>query len=105
MKKIFYAIIFFTLLTVVSFGQSYSYPTNATLLWQTQLNADALTEPAIAPNGTIYVNQYTVDAQYQSAFNTNGGLMWRTNYSAPYPGALVSGVDGSLYFAGPSGAY
>jgi len=94
-----------TLITVV-FGllmticPAFSYPTNATLLWQLPLNNSSLGFPAVGPDGTIYVMQNGYPAYTFSALHPDGSTNWQITLTAVAPGGVnvpVVGSDGNLY--------
>jgi outer membrane protein assembly factor BamB len=94
------------LLTLPNSAPAFSYPTNATLLWQLQLTAQIHKQPVIAPDGTIYISQYA--GAYSPvpiwAINPNGSIKWQTNMARGGAGGIASDVDGTVYWLGDNGS-
>lgn len=74
-----------------------TYPTNAVLKWSLALNGDCFTEPAIGPDGTIYVCQHTTQGSLW-AINPDSSIkwQWQTNLDAGFGFGIAISVDGTL---------
>lgn len=96
MKTVYTAIIFVLLMTDC-FGQSFSYPTNATLRWKLPLAGASFALPAVGPDGIIYVMQDAYPGPNLWAINPNGTTNWESTLYDGTVSVPVVGSDGNLY--------
>ena len=85
-------------------------PSQGTIIWSTDLadpcsawfdpDADGWSEPALGPDGTIYVS---LDDPYVRALDPNGTIKWVTRLGVLGGFTLTVGGDGLIYAAGDDG--
>jgi len=85
-------------------------PSKGTIIWSTDLadpcsawfdpDADGWSEPALGPDGTIYVS---LDDPYLRALDPNGTIKWVTRLGLTGGSTLTVGRDGLIYTASDDG--
>ena len=70
-----------------------TYPTNATLLWETNVDYESVATPSVAPDGTVFIVSYGEIL----ALNPDGSTRWGTNSENDNVASSAVGSDGTLY--------